>query len=233
MKTHILILLALLGAAASCSTEKIGGYDSDNFIQFEKSRKDSTLFTFAYDETLTSGEVSLKVNMISPLVGHDRTFRVAYVPDLSTAQPGEEFEMPAEVQTLPANDSIAYIKIDVKRSAGLKGSHRMAVFCIEGSEDFMPGMVEHRFARVIISDQLAQPRWWNAWHEANGLGTYSELKFRTFIRVTGLTDLTLTSDGGTMDYSTMRVQVLRFKYWLAENPTDEEDGSKMTVAMRG
>ena len=46
-------------------------------------------------------------------------------------------------------------------------------------------------------------------------------------------DLTLIADGGEMDYSTMRAYVLKFKYWLQDNPTPDEDGSTMSVAMRG
>ncbi|HAH73929.1 MAG TPA: DUF4843 domain-containing protein, partial [Butyricimonas virosa] len=74
---------------------------------------------------------------------------------------------------------------------------------------------------------------WNDWHEANGLGTYSDLKYQTFIREIGVTDMTLEADGGEMNYSTMRAYVLQFKYWLQDHPIEDEDGSLMKVAMRG
>ena len=55
----------------------------------------------------------------------------------------------------------------------------------QGSDDFMPGIEANRKGRIFITNQLTRPGWWNDWHEANGLGTYSDLKYQTFIREIG------------------------------------------------
>lgn len=140
--------------------------------------------------------------------------------------------MPVEEQVIAANDSVAYLNVTVTRNEALKGSV-LAVFEVQGSDDFMPGIEANRKGRIFITNQLTRPGWWNDWHEANGLGTYSDLKYQTFIREIGVTDMTLEADGGEMNYSTMRAYVLQFKYWLQEHPTEDEDGSLMKVAMRG
>ena len=44
---------------------------------------------------------------------------------------------------------------------------------------------------------------------------------------TKVSDMTLDRDGGTMSYSEMRAYVLKFKYWLQEHPTTDEDGTPM------
>ena len=229
---YIIVLISFLGMFA-CSEDSLKGYSGKNYIQFDKLSKDSSVFSFAYDETLQSGNVALKLVMISPLVNHDRKYNVKFLPEESTAQMGVDFEMPVEEQVFAANDSVAYLNVLVKRSATLKGNGVMAVFEVLPSDDFMPGMEANRKGRIFITDKLTRPAWWNDWHEKNGLGTYSDLKYQTFIREIKITDMTLEADGGTMNYSTMRAYVLQFKYWLQEHPINEEDGNLMKVAMRG
>ncbi len=232
MKILYMFAMALFLGMISCSEDELNGYSGSDYIQFEKLSKDSVIFSFAYDEALETGNVTLKLVMISPLVNHDRRYNVKFLPEESTAQAGVDFEMPTEDLIVNANDTVAYLNITVKRNKSLKGSV-MAVFEINPSDDFMPGMEANRKSRVIITNELTQPGWWDGWHEKSGLGKWSPLKFQTFIRVTGITDMTLEKDGGKMNYSTMRAYVLQFKYWLQENPTEDEDGDDMKVAMRG
>lgn len=228
---YMIIVISFLGMV-SCSEDNLTGYSGSDYIQFDKSSKDSTVFSFAYDENLETGIVALKLVMISPLVDYDRKYSVRFLPDESSAQTGVDFEMPVEEQFVKANDSVAYLNIAVKRNKTLKGSVS-AIFEVVASEDFMPGIEMNRKARIFITNELTQPEWWNDWHTMNGLGIYSPLKYQTFIREIGVTDMTLEADGGEMDYSTMRAYVLQFKYWLQEHPTKDEDGSLMKVAMRG
>lgn len=232
MKILYVIIMMLFLGMVPCSEDNLKGYSSSNCIQFDKLSKDSTVFSFAYDETLESGTVALKLVMISPLVDRDRKYNVKFLQDESSAQAGVDFEMPAEEQVIAANDSVAYLNVIVKRNKALKGS-AIAVFEVQVSDDFMPGIEANRKGRIFITNQLTRPGWWNDWHEANGLGTYSDLKYQTFIREIGVTDMTLEADGGEMNYSTMRAYVLQFKYWLQDHPIEDEDGSLMKVAMRG
>ena len=233
MKNSIILLMGILWTLCSCSEVEVTVYSSDNFIQFEKAAKDSTIFSFAYDQTLSTGTVKLKLNCIANLSDKDRVFGIQYLADESTAQAGVDFVMPDEEQILPANDSVAYIEIQLNKSDNVKTKDLLLVFGVTDYGDFKPGMNAYRKNRIIVSDKLTRPAWWDSWHESNGLGSWSEKKYTLFMEQIHVIDLTLDRDGGTMSYSEMRAHVLKFKYWLQENPTTEEDGSPMRVVMRG
>lgn len=233
MRYLSVIGIVLWGLMVACSDVDLESYHYDHFIQFEKSSKDSTIFSFAYDETLQSGTVKLKMNLISPLSDRSRKFKIAFLEKESSAKAGVDFELPVETQEVMDNDSVAWFVFTVKRNPALTDRNAVIVWQVEESTDFKPGFPEYRQARVVISNQLTRPEWWGKWHEDNGLGSYSELKYRTFMGIVKVQDMTLETDGGTMNYSTMRAHVLEFKYWLQANPTPDEDGSLMQVAMRG
>lgn len=156
MKILYVIIMMLFLGMVSCSGDNLKGYSSSNYIQFDKLSKDSTVFSFAYDETLESGTVALKLVMISPLVDRDRKYNVTFLQDESSAQAGVDFEMPAEEQVIAANDSVAYLNVIVKRNKALKGS-AIAVFEVQASDDFMPGIEANRKGRIFITNQLTRP----------------------------------------------------------------------------
>ena len=64
MKILYVIIMMLFLGMVSCSEDNLKGYSSSNCIQFDKLSKDSTVFSFAYDETLESGTVRVSF-------GHD------------------------------------------------------------------------------------------------------------------------------------------------------------------
>ncbi len=234
MKYHLIVLLGLVVMAfTGCSEENIDVYHGDNYIYFTKASTDSTTFSFAYDASLQEGDVSLKLNLIARLENRDRVFAVRVVEEESTAREGRDFSIDPSSCVVRANDSIAYLDVHVMKDASLQGRSVKAVFEIVASDDFLPGIERNRKAKLVITDKLTQPEWWDAWHVSSGLGTYSDKKYRLFIEVTGQSDLTLTENGGTMDYSDMRGYVVMFKYWLYENPQQEDDGSDMVVPVIG
>ncbi|MFR5658861.1 MAG: DUF4843 domain-containing protein [Butyricimonas faecihominis] len=136
MKILYVIIMMLFLGMVSCSEDNLKGYSSSNYIQFDKLSKDSTVFSFAYDETLESGTVALKLVMISPLVDRDRKYNVKFLQDESSAQAGVDFEMPEEEQVIAANDSVGYLNVTVKRNEALEGSV-LAVFEVQGSDDLL------------------------------------------------------------------------------------------------
>ena len=232
MKNSIILLIGVIGILCSCSEVDVTDYSSDNFIQFAKAAKDSTVFSFAYDQTMSAGTVKLKLNCIANLSTENRTFGVRYRAEESTAQAGVDFVMPDEEQVLLANDSVAYLEIQLNKSDNVKAKDLLLVFEVTDYGDFKPGMNAYRKNRVIVSNRLTQPAWWDDWHETNGLGSWSAKKYTLFMEETKVSDMTLDRDGGTMSYSEMRAYVLKFKYWLQEHPTTDEDGTPMRVAMR-
>ncbi len=230
------IIIGIIGTGllwAACSEEDVKAYSAGSYIYFNKSINDSTVFSFAYEPELTEGVVSLKLNTISNLTNYDRAFSVKFLPEESTAQEGRDFTYSGNELLVKANDSIAYMKIEVKKNKSFEGSSVRAIFEISSNEHFEQGLLKNRKAKVVISDKLSQPAWWDSWHESSGLGEYSDKKYALFIQEMKVYDLTLDEDGGSMDYYTMRGYVLMFKYWLVEHPQKEEDGSDMIVPIIG
>lgn len=232
MKIFRIIILGLWIGVSACSEDNLAGYSSDNYIYFTKESTDSTIFSFAYDKTLNTGEVALKLNIVSKLEARDRVFKVHFVPEKSTAKEGVHFELLTKEQLIVANDSIGFFKLEVKRG-DLANNSVTAVFELEESQDFKVGLKSNSQARVTISNQLNRPAWWDSWHETNGLGLYSRTKYQAFIDEMGIYDLTQEKDGGELSYSEVRVWVLKFKRALERVPRLDEDGSTMSVAMRG
>lgn len=232
MKSYWIVFWGLCIGICACSEDKLTGYASESYIYFSKEATDSTIFSFAYEPSLTEGELALKLNIVSGLENRTRTFSVRFVPEESTAQEGVHFETNLDKQTVEANDSVGYLTLKIKKGDLNKNSVK-AVFELVESDDFKVGLKANAKARVIISDKLSQPEWWDSWHETSGLGKYSDLKYQNFIAETGVYDLTQDTDGGSLSYSEVRVLVLRFKRILEKSPRPDEDGSNMSVAMNG
>ena len=154
-----LLLVVCLGSFYGCSQEGFDIYQSENYIHFNKSENDSTTFSFAYDPSLTEGEVDIKLNIISRLEDRDRHFSVKFVPEESTAQEGRDFKISSDELIVKANDSIGFLKVHVMKSASLSGKSVKAIFAVKESSNFKPGLINNRKAKLVITDKLTQPTW--------------------------------------------------------------------------
>ena len=222
-----------LFSIGACSEVEIESYNAESYIYFDKASKDSTLFSFAYDEELKEVDIQIKMKVISKVSDKDRTFAIRFNQDESTAKEGRDFQLMTEKMILKANTDSTALDIHVLRDPSLKGKTVKAVFEIIPSDDFLPGIVQNRKAQLVITDKLTKPEWWDVWHETSGLGLYSDKKYQTFIKVSGQHDYTLKENGGNMDFYDMYGNVLLFKRWLEEHPQKEVDGSDMTVSIIG
>lgn len=232
MKRQILLLMAGYIFCWGCSDSLPDGWQGKDFMAFRKDFTDSTLFSFAYDETLKQGDVILEMDMLAPAVSYDRMFRVVFLPQESTGQEGVHFIKFPEEQIVPADSSRVSLHLTVLKSNGFTDRQVVAVFELQPTDDFQLAFPEKSKARLFISDQLSRPAWWDDWHVSSGLGTYSDKKYRLFIREVQEYDLDY-ENREDMDYYRMRSLVLKFKHWLQEHPQTEADGSLMTIAMRG
>lgn len=231
MRNFWILFFGLIGLSA-CSEDNLTGYSLDSYIYFAKESIDSTIFSFAYDNKQTEGVLKLKLNLVSLLEARERSFGVRFLPNESSAKEGIHFEWQERGQLIAANDSIGYLTLLIKKG-DLNKSAVEAVFELVDSDDFKVGLRSNSRARVIISDKLSRPKWWDDWHISSGLGTYSDEKYSAFIEEMQVHDLTLEEDGGVLTYSAMRVLVLKFKRALELRPRTELDGSRMIVAIKG
>lgn len=231
MKPIIILILSCLSCWA-CSESGLQGYDADSYIAFKKENIDSTLFSFAYDETLREGSVKIEMDMIAPASPAERKYRIIFLPAESTATEGVDFIKVDEEQIVPADSSRASFNIVVKKTESLTDKEVIAVFEVRPSSDFQVSFATHNRARLLISDKLGQPEWWNNWHLTSGLGTYSNKKYRLFINEIHEYNLDY-ENRDDMDYYQMRSLVLEFKHWLEKHPQTEADGAPMELAIKG
>ena len=107
--------------------------------------------------------MDIKLNIISELHGTYCQVSCAF-SDESTAQEGRDFTVNTEQLVVKANDSIGVLKVHVMKDESLKGKSVHAVFEIVENEEFKPGVMQNRKAKLVITDKLTQPEWWDAWH---------------------------------------------------------------------
>lgn len=231
MKKNIILAIFIL-LLSSCNEESIKRYVGEDYVYFEKENTDSLTFSFAYDEKLTQGTVKIPVNFITKISNRERAYKIKFAEDVSTALQGRDFIKIQEEQALKAGKSADTLVITVLKSDELKDKIVTAVFEIQQNDEFIPAFDTYSKARIIISDKLERPAWWNDWHVANGLGTYSKKKYKLFIEITGEYNLDY-ENRDDMDYSKMRYLLLKFKNWLIDNPQLEEDGNPMEVKVKG
>ncbi|MFA6756037.1 MAG: DUF4843 domain-containing protein [Bacilli bacterium] len=230
---NIFILSLILLSFFACSKTDYSGWDRKPSVYFEKSEKDSTIFSFAFDEDLKEGEVELKLLLIGNTESYDRHFNVEFDSKNSTAILGKDIELSDSAFIIKKDSTYGIIRVKINKTDNLKDDMLLAKLKLVQTNDFNLGLSTNISSRIFITKQLSKPKWWNDWQVNNGLGAYSNLKYRTFIKLTGIIDMTIEGDNAKMDYSVMRINVLKFKYWLEENPMKEEDGTDMTVAING
>ncbi len=97
---------------------------------------------------------------------------------------------------------------------------------------FFAGPFEFRFANIIFSDMVSKPSWWDDDVTDFYLGEYSEKKFKLFMEVTKVGDLSDSNE------SEIRSYAIIFKYYLIKEKEEgrtvyEEDGSEMNVSVIG
>src|SRR5690606_18110983 len=103
-------------------------------------------------------------------------------------------------------------------------------FFIKNTDKVKSGQHEYSYHVIKFSDKVAKPVWWDANMDRLYLGIYSETKYRKFMEVTGVGDITTYSD------SERRIIMLKFKYYLIEmkdkgTPVLLDDGSDMLASV--
>lgn len=232
-KIQSLLLFLIVVSFAACTKNNGMTYDGDNYINFVKEYStDSTLHSFAFDTKSEKASVPLEVEIASTIENHGREFKIRFLPAESSAKEGIHFKAINETFTFRGGYSVDTVYIEINKTADLKTNEVCAVFEIIDNGYFKPGILSKVKARVFMTDKLSRPGWWDSWHEENGLGIYSEKKFRLFIEQTGISNLDY-NNLEDMTYSDMRAYVLRFKSYVLENKIKEENGNPMIIPIRG
>lgn len=229
MKSVLYILLCVCAILTGCSKSDYSGYSAANYIYFSRDTLTSTVFSFFFaqgDEDV----VKLPLEIIAPVVEYERFYKVKFVSDGSTAACGEDFVLPEGDFVFGGNRVSDTLSVKVLRPK--KENHEvMAIFEFLPSSDFLPGMPDKVRAKVVITNKISRPAWWDQWHIISGLGTYSDLKYKAFYECTGVSDLDY-KNREDLSQSEVRALILEFKYWLKDHPRQDVNGP-MEVAMKG
>lgn len=228
MKNTILYLCLIALFAFGCEKEELTTYDGDNFVQFEKATVDSTILSFMFFPGQTSIDYPIVLDMIGLAGEHDLQYKVFADTEYTTAVEGEHYSLP-ENMVIRAGHYQDTLYIHLNKTADLDNKKVRIILRFEDTPDLRGGKIENSVAIIQFSNTVDRPAWWNSEIETYTLGTYSDTKYRLFIEVTGIYDMS----NKVMDDSEKRSYALMFKQYLIDNPTLDEDDQYMTVPVLG
>ena len=157
------------------------------------------------------------------------------VKDLTTATPDEyvlENSYTFRARPIPAGASLILdtIQIRMNRSARLNDLEEGIRLVVEivPSDELQVGQFERSKAVIHLTKDAVKPEWWTLEVSAGLLGNYSSLKYKTFLEnIPGAYSLDGNMIKSAPDEAIKLVKL--FKQWLAENPTEDENGLPMSV----
>ena len=228
----IFILFAILGMMlfSACTEQDIEPFGERHEVYFYKyfmdeeapgtAKADSTDVTFFFAKP-TDDHVMAEI--VVALAGRPLTkdlhFGLKVVKDMTTATPDEyvlENSYTFRARPIPAGASLILdtIQIRMNRSARLN--------------ELQVGQFERSKAVIHLTKDAVKPEWWTLEVSAGLLGNYSSLKYKTFLEnIPGAYSLDGNMIKSAPDEAIKLVKL--FKQWLAENPTEDENGLPMSV----
>ncbi|WP_303180146.1 DUF4843 domain-containing protein [uncultured Butyricimonas sp.] len=241
MKKYVL-LLAVVGAFLfpACNEQDIEPFGERHEVYFLKyfmderapgtAKADSTDVTFFFAKP-TDDYVMAEVIVVlaGRPIAEDLHFGLKVVDEMTTANPDEytlEDEYTFHARPLPENaeriqDTIQIRMNKSRRLDDLKDGVRLVLEIVPTGEVHV-GQFERSRAVIHLTKDAVRPLWWTREVEAYLLGSYSSLKYKTFLEnVPGAYEL----DGAMIEnHPDQALKLVRaFKAWLAENPVYDTD----------
>lgn len=233
MKKTAVIFIVFLVALGACSKDEIMVYNADSYIQFVKNYADSSSFTFVSVPGETTYSFPVEVELVGRLKDADREYKVEVLENYTTA-PASSFRLPGTF-TLKGGKPNDTFNIELINSPDLQQNSIRLALQVTPHGQFKVGETERSVFILWFTDRIAKPDWWTNVINNSFLGAYSDKKYKLFIEVTGVGDMT------GMSYYEMRLLTMQFKTYLREQEEKgpehivyEADGiTKMTVALIG
>lgn len=232
MKKLMMIALsgALLIAGCKKTVEQIYTSPDSVYFDFEGEdendpRVDSISFSFALFPGLATDTVFLPVRITGSRTATARKFKLAAVDSVSTAVPGLHYKALDADYTMPADSGRTLVPIILYSTDPALTEKTVRVkFRLVSTTDFMVTTLAYDSAKIIFSNRLEKPIWWDPWQ--GEIGVYSRVKHELFIRASGTTELPPSTSDGTVIpkvlYHTRRFRAFLqdpFK-WVADNPAE-------------
>lgn len=212
-----------------CKKAEIITYNDTHYVQFTKNVVDTVDFSFFFHPGKTEVQVALPVKLIGHMPEQDLSYKIAVVMEDSNA-PTKIFALSnTYVFRKGLAQDTAYVTF--KNDDELLTNTYKLSLQIQNSDQVKAGQTNYVTRAFRISDQVTKPTWWDANMDRFYLGDYSEKKFRAFMQVTGIGDLS------SVDFNEARIYMIQFKYYLIEmkekgTPLLLEDGTDMLASLK-
>lgn len=228
-----LFIIGLFGAVAFSACEKAVEltYQSPDNVYFDftdpkdsKKRPDSISYSFALFPEKSFDTIFLPVRIAGSRKSADRKFKLSVVDGATTAIAGKHYKALEPEYILPADSGAVKVPIIIySTDAALLDRSVRVKFRLVASADFAVTTVAFDSAKVIFSNRLEQPAWWNVW--GGELGTYSRVKHELFIRTSGTTELPGFVSGEVVPKTLFHTRRFRSFLnnpidWVADNPQE-------------
>jgi len=218
---HIIAIALLCGILYSCKKVEEVRYQSTDNVYFnlitdtsKQTRSDSIVYSFALYPEKATDTVFLPVRISGSRIKTARQFKVAVVDSATTAVAGLHYKPLEDTYTMPADSGTTGVPVILLNTDPALANKTVRIkFKLVATADFKVDYTPWDSLRVIFSNRLEKPVWWNVW--IGELGAYSRVKHELFIRVSGTTELPATNSDAT---TTPRVlyYTRRFKAFLSD-----------------
>lgn len=229
------IILCIAALACSCQKDELMDYSGGDGIAFYLGEYeiDSVSYSFAFSPAPAAKDtIYLKMRVVGGAKDYPRTIAVKAGAG-TTARQNVDFILPQH--TLPAGALTVDYPVIVINSPEMADSEFRLVAEVAESKDFTPGAVGQEIGGsynlpkmlVKITGRIVEPTYWPDVESA--FGTFSAVKFRFMIQVTGLTDFSYEALGTSGIYNLpVRLRNALLEHEAANGPLIDENGNRVT-----
>lgn len=220
MKQIVTLTLLYIAVCSSCKKATELTYGSEDNIYFNlidgrtQAHLDSIVYSFALFPEKAQDTILLPLTISGNRAGTDRKFRISIVKGSTTAEEGLHYKPLEEFYTVPAGAGNARVPVIIfNEDTALANKTVRITFQLESTPDLKANLKHWDTLRVMFSNRLEKPVWWDVWF--GELGPYSRVKHELFIRTSGTAELPPTASDAT---TTPRVlyYTRRFRSFLAD-----------------
>lgn len=229
MMKKITFIICCIIAVYACNKEEIMIYDSGRYIQFEDTYKDTTTSSFFFYPDQTSFQLPMVLKLIGDTLENNLNYKLEISTEYTDAPTNSYALEPSFVFEKGNITDTTYITFN--KVTEFETKEFKVVVDVVSTDDLLVGETIYSRKAFKISSMISQPSWWDDVFTDFYLGVYSEKKFRAFIDITGIGDLT-----GWEDWRLSEI-CLQFKYELiklkeAGTPLLMEDGTDMLSTVK-
>jgi hypothetical protein len=192
ISTILLVFLIVFGCFA-CEQDVVESYTAPDNIYFnfddaETNDRDSITYTFAYTPEMVSDTVFLPLAVSGKRVNYDRRFKLEILTEGTSAQPQLHFEPLQDIYILQADSGKMQVPVILYNTdPALQHTTVTLNLVTVATEDFGVALPKLNKAKIVFSNRLEKPVWWNFWEDQ--LANYSRTKHEMYLVVVGNIDL--------------------------------------------